>query len=160
MLQALAHVSHFFSNVVYLVVGDGPSKETLIEDAKKYKVLEKVIFVGMQSNIPRYLSVGDIFILPTLTEALPTVLAEAMAARLPIIASDVGGIPEMVIQGLNGSLVKPGDVNQLAASCLELLAAPDKRKQLGNNGWKYADNNFNIHKQVSQLKSLYMKHIT
>src|SRR4029450_7587873 len=111
----------------YLIVGGGSHHEALIEEVNRTGVGERVIFAGMRRAVPRLLAASDIFVLPTLTEALPTVLAEAMAAKLPIIASRVGGVPEMVMDGQNGCLVEPEDVDGLANACIGLLANPEKR---------------------------------
>src|SRR5215208_252623 len=110
----------------------------------------------MRKDVSRMLAASDVFVLPTLTEALPTVLAEAMAAKLPIIASQVGGIPEMVNQGQNGCLVEPEDLEGLTNTCVHLLSDPDQRAAMGAEGWKVVNQKFNIERQVDQLKQPYL----
>ncbi|HEX2994289.1 MAG TPA: glycosyltransferase family 4 protein, partial [Anaerolineales bacterium] len=114
------------------------------------------IFVGMRKDVARLLSASDVFVLPTLTEALPTVLAEAMAARLPIVASRVGGIPEMVTDEQNGCLVAPGKLDELVSACSQLLADQDARTAMGEEGWRTVDQKFNIERQVDKLEELYV----
>jgi len=116
-----------------------------------------VIFAGLRNDIPRLLSASDIFVLPTLTEALPTVLAEAMAARLPIVACAVGGVPEMVTDGENGRLVSAGIPRELSDACIALLAVPEVRKKMGEKGWQIVNEKFNIQEQVGQLGKLYLE---
>jgi glycosyltransferase involved in cell wall biosynthesis len=118
--------------------------------------MQRVIFAGMRQDVPRLLAASDVFVLPTLTEALPTVLAEAMAAKLPIVASRVGGIPEMIANGQNGFLVAPEDLNGLAKACNHLLEHAEKRLDMGMEGWKTVKQKFSIERQVEQLKNLYI----
>ena len=75
----------------------------------------------MRDDVPALIAAADIFVLPTLGDVLPTVLSEAMAARKPIVASDVGGVPEMVEHAANGLLVPPADAAQLADACAHSL---------------------------------------
>ena len=110
-------------------------------------------------RVPRLLAGSDVFVLPTLTEALPTVLAEAMAAKLPIVASRVGGIPEMIANGQNGFLVTPEDLAGLAKACNHLLEHPEKRGDMGAEGWKIVRQKFSIDRQVEQLKELYFEQL-
>jgi glycosyltransferase involved in cell wall biosynthesis len=113
----------------------------------------------MRSDIARLLAASDIFVLPTLTEALPTVLMEAMGAHLPIVATPVGGIPEMVEEGRNGLLVPPGDIESLASACSTLLADQAARLEMGDAGWEIANRKFSIQGQVENLKHIYLDEI-
>lgn len=159
MIRALPAVLASHPNTHYLVVGDGPHQDALIQEANKAGVSQRVIFAGMRQDVPRILAASDIFVLPTLTEALPTVLAEAMAARLPIVASRVGGIPEMVTNGQNGLLLAPQDQDGLASACKHLLDNPEKRLDMGAEGWKIVSRKFNINRQVEQLEELYTEQL-
>jgi glycosyltransferase involved in cell wall biosynthesis len=122
-------------------------------------VKERVIFAGMRSDVPRLLAASDVFVLPTLTEALPTVLAEAMAARLPLVASRVGGIPEMIADGQNGFLLKPEDLGGLITACNHLLENPEKRADMSAESWKIVRQKFSVERQVEQLKELYLEQL-
>jgi glycosyltransferase involved in cell wall biosynthesis len=102
------------------------------------------------------MAASDVFILPTLTEALPTVLAEAMAAKLPNVASRVGGIPEMVTDAQNGVLLEPEDSAALASACIQLLSSPARRAAMGGEGRRIVNQKFSIERQVHQLKELYL----
>ena len=159
MLRALPDILRAHPNTYYLIVGDGPHREALSLTAQQAGVQEHVIFAGTRNDIPHLLSASDIFILPTLTEALPTVLAEAMACRLPIVASAVGGVPEMVVDGVNGILVQPANPAELSQVCNNLLAHPDKLSALGESGWSFVNQKFNINQQVTQLQDLYLEQI-
>ena len=156
MIRALPFTLASHPNTYYLIVGGGSHHSTLVEEVNKAGVNQRVIFAGMRKDVPRFLAASDVFALPTLTEALPTVLAEAMAAKLPIVASRVGGIPEMIANGQNGILVTPEDVDGLAKACIHLLDHPEKRSDMGMEGWKTVNRKFSIDRQVDQLKEIYL----
>lgn len=156
MIRALPSILARFSNVYYLVVGDGVHANVLADEAVQNNVIEHVLFAGSRRDIAQLLSGSDIFILPTLTEALPTVLAEAMACHLPIIASAVGGVPEMVQTGENGILVGPADPVELSVACTQLLANRDLRISMGEKGWLQVNEKFNVKRQVLQLQEQYL----
>jgi glycosyltransferase involved in cell wall biosynthesis len=155
MIRALPAILAAHPDSYYLVVGDGSQRAALLEEAQKAGVGERVIFAGMRHDVPRLLAASDVVVLPTLTEALPTVLAEAMAARLPIIASRVGGVPEMVTDEVNGCLVPPEDVEALVSACSQLLRDAQLRMTMGVEGWNTVDRKFNIERQVDKLEELY-----
>jgi glycosyltransferase involved in cell wall biosynthesis len=156
MIRAMPSILKAFPNAYYLIVGDGAYRGALEEEVKNAGIEKHVIFAGTRKDIHHILSACDIFVLPTLTEALPTVLAEAMASRLPIIASAVGGVPEMVVDGENGILVAAGDTEALVAAGTKLLAEPLLGKRMGEAGWQIVDQKFNITVQVRQLEQLYL----
>jgi glycosyltransferase involved in cell wall biosynthesis len=159
MIRALPAVLRAHPNVYYFVVGDGAHRASIQEEAERAGVKARVIFAGMRRDVPRMLAAGDVFVLPSLTEALPTVLAEAMAVRLPLIASRVGGVPEMITHGRNGLIVEPGNVDDLANACSRLLESPASRAEMGSEGWKTVQQKFSIDRQVEQLKDLYLEQI-
>ena len=156
MLRALPDILAANPQTYYLVVGDGPHREALLEEASAAGVTGRVIFAGMRKDVPRLLAASDVFVLPTLTEALPTVLAEAMAARLPVVASRVGGVPEMITDGQNRLLVEPEDPAALARACNRLLGSPEARLALRAEGWRVVNEKFNVERQVRQLQELYL----
>ncbi len=156
MVRALPSILSSDPSVYYLVVGNGSHREALEQEVDIAGVGNRVIFAGQRSDIPQLLAASDLFVLPTLTEALPTVLAEAMAARLPIVASAVGGVPEMVVDGESGILLPSGDSGALAAACISLMADAERRKAMGGRGWQIVTEKFNIRAQVDSLKELYL----
>jgi len=159
MIRALPAVLASNPDTYYLVVGGGSHESVLIEEVNQAGVQDRVIFAGMRKDVVRLLAASDIFVLPTLTEALPTVLAEAMAAKLPIIASGVGGVPEMVVDGQNGCLVEPAHLDGLAKASIYLLNHPEQRAAMGAEGWKIVNQKFNIEGQVDRLKELYLEQL-
>lgn len=155
MIKALSGVLLKFPNTYYLVVGDGEYEEKLKKEAIIEGVSKHVIFSGRRNNVTDFLNVSNLFVLPTLTEALPTVLAEAMASSLPVVASAVGGIPEMVIDGENGYLVSPGDVHTLTGAVIRILEDDNKSYEMGKIGRSIVEQKFSIKTQVKQLQNLY-----
>lgn len=160
MLQALPEVLKSHPKTYYMIVGDGDYKEELMNQTKQLGIQNQVIFTGTRNDIPTLMSVANLFILPSLTEALPTVLAEAMAASVPVLATHVGGIPEMIQENVNGRLVPPKDVNTLSKTCIEMLSNPQQLHQFGNIGRKIVEEKFNIHIQIEQLQNLYVQMIS
>lgn len=156
MIAAFPEILLKNQDVYYLIVGDGSHRNKLEQSTEILGLKSQIIFTGKRNDIPRLLSASNIFVLPTLTEALPTVLAEAMAAHLPIIASHVGGIPEM-INHENGILLPPKDVQALSEACNILLADPQKCNHMGEAGWKIVNQKFNVVTQVESLKNLYLE---
>ncbi len=159
MIRALPAVLAAHPDAWYLIVGDGEQREALTAETDRMGAGERVVFAGARKDIPRLLSASDIFVLPTLTEALPTVLAEAMACRLPIVASAVGGVPEMVQDGGSGILVQPMQPAELSSACNALLADPDLRSRMGEQGRELVNQKFSIDRQVVQLEKLYLEQI-
>lgn len=157
MIRALPAICAAYPTAYYLIAGDGAYRDILMTEAEQADVKERVIFASRRADIPRILSASDIFVLPTLTEALPTVLAEAMACRLPIVASAVGGVPEMVRSGENGILIPPMQPAELSRACNALLVDSDLRVRMGEEGWKLVNQKFNIDRQVLQLEQQYFE---
>jgi len=156
MLEALPDILKVVPDTRYLIVGDGNHREKLESIAAEKGVSDRVIFTGTRRDIPPLLAAADIFVLPTLTEALPTVLAEAMAAGKPIIASEVGGVPEMVDDGRNGLLIPPADSRALTEACVKLLKNPKRARAMGLVGRTIVAERFNIRRQVRRLEKLYL----
>jgi glycosyltransferase involved in cell wall biosynthesis len=157
LIEAMPTILQALPEARYLVVGSGPHEGLLHEQVKNQGLTERVIFTGARHDVPKLLAMSDLFVLPTLTEALPTVLAEAMAAQKPIVVSNVGGVPEMIEHGHNGLLVPPADLARLAEACLYLLQHPDRAHALACAGRQVVEQRFNIREQVQQLSSLYQE---
>lgn len=155
MIQALPQILQALPDVYYLVVGSGDYEPELKKLAEEGGVSERVIFAGTQYNIPDWLAMSDLFVLPTLDDALPTVLMEAMASGLPIIASEVGGVPEMVISEENGLLLPPAQPNRLAQACIQLLQEPALAQKMGETGRTIAQKRFNLVRQADALEQIY-----
>lgn len=155
MIDALSMILDQDPRITYLIVGEG-LYGTSLRDRIVARNLEKhIVMAGHRTDIPDLLAMSDLFVLPSLGDALPTVLIEALAAGTPIIATDVGGIPEIIEHGKNGILVPPANTQALANSCMQLLKDKEKSKQLLNAGLKTAREKFDVKSQVQQLERIY-----
>jgi glycosyltransferase involved in cell wall biosynthesis len=155
MIEAMPHVLARRPETRYLIVGDGEHETALKALATRLGLDGRVIFAGRRSDIPAVMGASDIFVLPSVNEALPTVLVEAMAAGLPIAATDIGGIPEMVEPGVNGILLPPRDPAKLAHACCRLLDDPGWAARLGSRGRQIAGERFGIKAHIRSLGALY-----
>ncbi len=155
MLQALPALRQTWPDLRYLVVGSGAYEAELKALARQLGVTEAVIFAGVRHDIPDLLAMSDLFVLPTLDDALPTVLMEAMAVGLPLVASNVGGVPEMVSPQQNGLLVPAGDAAALAQACRHILQNPTLAQSMSAAGQQTAAARFNIVRQAQKLAQIY-----
>ena len=105
-----------------LIIGDGPKRQEWEELAASKGVTDRIRWAGFRNDVDRLLAGCDLLVHPSLDDAFPTVLLEAMAARLPVVATRVGGIPEIVTAGVTGALVPPGNARRLAQCVSSLLA--------------------------------------
>jgi glycosyltransferase involved in cell wall biosynthesis len=156
MLRALPALLAERPELVYLVVGDGPDARRLRGLAAELGVRDHVRFPGSRTDVARLLGACDLLVHPSLEDALPTSLMEAMAAGLPIVAGAVGGVPEMVEEGRTGRLVPPGDVAALTAAVRELLADADLRAAMGREGELLVAECFDLDTQARRLRDLYL----
>lgn len=138
-----------------LIVGDGPERNTLEKLTLQYELTDAVSWVGLQHDISPWLSKFDIFVLPSAWEGLPISILEAMAARLPVIATAVGGTPEAVVDHQTGILVLPGDSEQLFQALHCLIMNPQLRTKMGITGRCRVENQFSITLAADNTYKLY-----
>jgi glycosyltransferase involved in cell wall biosynthesis len=119
----------------FCLVGGGEDEAMLRELATG---LGNVTFSGFVNNVGDYLAAFDVFVLPSNREGIGSILFDAMEERLPIVASRVGGVPDIVHDGVNGYLIDAGSVDQLRDSILRLRRSPDVRRAFGEQGAKIA----------------------
>jgi glycosyltransferase involved in cell wall biosynthesis len=143
--------------VHFLVVGDGGSKPELEEHARRLGLERRIVFTGFRSDIPDLLSEAAISVLPSLSEGTSNTLLESMAAGIPVVATRVGGNPEVVEDGVSGLLVPPRDSAALAAAMARLLEDPDLALRLGRAGMRRVSELFSIDGSVHQTEHLYQR---
>jgi N-acetyl-alpha-D-glucosaminyl L-malate synthase BshA len=142
-------------NVRLVMVGDGPELSSVKHLAKTLGVSESVAFVGKKSNIADYLGVADIFLLPSELESFGLAALEAQACELPVIATRIGGIPEVVSEGETGFLSDVGDVTKMAEDTIRLLKDPDMRHSFGRRGRELAVERYSTEKIIPQYIAFY-----
>jgi glycosyltransferase involved in cell wall biosynthesis len=116
---------------------------------------EAVTFTGVRADVPKILAALDLFVLPSLWEGMPNAVLEAMAAGLPVVATAVGGTPEVVMDGVTGLLVPPQDPSALAQAIERLLRDPDLRRTMGRAGRRRVEQHFDVRETVRQVEDLY-----
>lgn len=138
-----------------VMVGDGPEKPKAEELARQLGVGKHVLFLGNQEVMEELLPLADVFLLPSSTESFGLVALEAMSAGVPVVASNVGGLPELVEHGVTGFLERVGDVDAHVRAVLTLLNDPRLRSRMGRAGRKRAIDLFHVDRIVDQYRRVY-----
>ena len=138
-----------------VLVGDGEERQALEATARRLGVSHRVIFTGVRRDVPRLLGAADVFALSSLSEGISIAILEAMAAGLPVVATRVGGNPEIVIDGQTGLLVEPGRPDLLAAALEQLLKDPRRAAALGAAGRRRAEEKFSLRAMVGAYAAMY-----
>ncbi len=116
------------------IVGDGPDREQVERRAHELGVMRDCLFLGYQEDVARFFAVFDAFVLSSVNEGTPVVAIEALAAARPVVATRVGGVPDVVTDGVDGFLVEQGDVDALAERLARLAARPRAAPRDGRGG--------------------------
>jgi len=157
LLRAMTDVVPLFPDISLLIAGDGPLQDELKRMSVDLGIEKCVLFTGPRLDIPELLQMFDIYILPSVSEGLPMILLEAMAAGCPIIATEVGGVPMAVHHGQNGSLVKPEDPKALSSEIIRLLSNKDMRERYSENGIRLAREEFSAEAMTRSYEKLYLR---
>jgi glycosyltransferase involved in cell wall biosynthesis len=131
LIEAARDVIHDFPDTIFILIGDGPQRLQFQQMARSLGIERQVIFAGYRSDMPEVLASLDVVALPSLREAMPMSVMEAMAAGRPVIGTRVGAIPAMIADGKTGLLVDPGNPAQLREALVRLLANAKLRGDLG-----------------------------
>ncbi len=142
-----------------LMVGDGPERPKAEWLANTHGIAGDVSFLGKQSDMERLLPVADILLLPSELESFGLVALEAMACEVPVVATRVGGLPEVVRDGVDGYLYPVGDVASMAGGCLRILESPALHKEMGKSARERALRDFSAGAIVVQYEDLYKRTI-
>jgi glycosyltransferase involved in cell wall biosynthesis len=153
LLQAFAELEDPRAHLV--LSGDGSLREQLKTYAQVHKLCDRVHLIGKQNNIPSVLAASDIFVLASNWEGNPLAVMEAMAAGLPVIATGVGGIPELLQSGEQGLLVQAGDRRGFAAAMKTLLHHAETRQAMGRAAQTRAMREFRVERMVEGYANLY-----
>lgn len=155
LFRAFADACQRISNIKLSILGDGELKNDLVALAKELNVINNITFYGNVSNVEWYLAKADVFVLSSDYEGLPLSILEAMASGLPIVATDVGGVVDIVTD--NGFLINKGDQVELANRIVELAKSDNKRIKLGTNS-KNNSKEYDSHKFATKYQDLYEKY--
>lgn len=159
LLQAAAMVLQTFPDARFAFAGGGPELEALKARAAALAVAHAVTFLGHQEDVQACLTANDIFVLPSRSEAFPNAVLEAMAAGMPIVASHVGGIPELVESGHTGMLVPPDDAPSLADRLCRFMRNPPFAARLGETARASAEARYSFDRMVAGFEGIYLSEL-
>jgi glycosyltransferase involved in cell wall biosynthesis len=161
LLRSIPPVLREFINVKFVISGTGfkQKEENLRMLSKELGIEDNVTFLGYvpDEKLPLLYSASDIFVLPAIYENFPFAILEAQATGLPVISTNVGGIPEFLVDNENGFVIEPRDPTKLTQKVLTLLQDPKLAKEMGENGRKLIEENFDWRLITSQVIDLYHK---
>lgn len=138
-----------------VIVGDGPERTSLTNLIKELKLADRIRLVGQKDDVDSWISAFDIFVLSSQWEGMPNVLLEAMAVAKPVVATRVGGVPEVVIAGETGLLVPPDDPEAMAGAISVLISEPERAQRMGKAGRQRVIDHFDIKTTVKKTEALY-----
>jgi glycosyltransferase involved in cell wall biosynthesis len=151
--QALPGIAQRIDNPMLVVVGEGEELTALKALSAELGIADRVRFAGFREDVPEVLGASDLFAHASLMEGLPNAVLEAMAMGRPVVATDAGGVPELVAHGETGLLTPSGDEEALTKALLRLLSAPEIRREMGDAGRRRARQRFDQDAQVLKLET-------
>jgi glycosyltransferase involved in cell wall biosynthesis len=157
LLDAMRQLLPLYPKLKLICLGEGEGEPELRGLCESFGVAHCVQFVGYQRNVPEWLTAADINVLPSFYEGLPLTILEAMAAKLPTVASNVGGIPEAIEDGVSGLLVPPGDPHRLAEALSLLIGDVAMRERVGRAARARVLQSFDFEQQVSSTERMYLE---
>ncbi|MEA3350817.1 MAG: glycosyltransferase [Chloroflexota bacterium] len=157
MLAAFPQVLAHLPKTVLALVGDGPRREELEQQARASKIEAGVRFLGTRDDVYRLLSAADVFVLPSVSEGMPMSLLEAMGMGVPVVASHLEGIADVVENGQHGLLVPPGEVKLLAEAIIRLLENDGLRKRLAQSAQQLVREAYTLDRMCEQYEELFFE---
>ncbi len=159
LIEAAALLHRTEPQLHWVLVGNGEQRERLVERCAAHGLSSQVHFVGWKDDVRQWLALGDLFVLPSLAEHFGRVIVEAMAMGKPVVATDAGGVPEIVAHGETGLLVPPGDAERLAGAALHLLHHQAELTRCGAAGRQRAERHFSLTGHVDAVGAVYEEFI-
>lgn len=160
LIDAFAKILRKFNNSYLIIAGEGPLEGSLRAKARDLGLAERVIFTGFREDVAGIIAAMDIFLMPSISEGLPMAVLEAMAARKPIIASNVGGIPSVIHDKETGLIIEPGDPDSIVEAVTILLKDKILSTELANNAAKFVGEKFSLSNMVSKYEEVYIEAIS
>ena len=157
LLQAAALLQHILPQVRFVIVGDGPMRGQLEQYARALQLQEHVKFLGFRRDVPLLMAGWDLFVLPSFSEGLSVSVLEAMAAKLPLVVSDIPSMREVVVPGKSGLFFTPNDVPGLAAAILQIAKDPSKQQRMGDYNYRTVVRYFGIDQMIKATKLQYQE---
>lgn len=157
LIDAMPQILAVHPDASLTLIGDGPDRERLQDQVRGLGLSDAVRFTGYQSQdeVAQALAEAAVFVLPSFAEGVPVVLMEAMAARRPVVATRITGIPELVEDGVSGRVVAPGDAVVLAEAVRDILSDPERAARMGEAGRGKVEVEFDIEREARKLAALF-----
>jgi len=159
LLKAMPDVVKVMPDITLIIAGDGPLKKDLEKESDLLGVSDNVLLIGPRLDVSEILKLFDLYVLPSLWEGFPMVLLEAMAAKCPILATDVGGNPSAIVSGENGVLVPSRSPKALAEQIIYLLLNHDLRTKCAEKSLEIFQHNFSARGMTSKYEQLYRRNL-
>ncbi len=155
LIEASRIVCRSVPSAKFVLIGDGAERRKLEQQVRQAGLEENFLFLGHRQDVPELLSCCDLSVLPSEAEAMPNSVLESMAAGLPVVATRVGGTPEIIVDGVDGLLVPPQDSQALAQAMLHVLQDADFARRLSRSGQEKMQTHFGFDRLIAQLEQLY-----
>jgi glycosyltransferase involved in cell wall biosynthesis len=155
VLLSFARLLDLGVDATLCLVGDGPDREAAEEQAKELGIAKHVLSLGYQRDVSPYYALFDALVLPSANEGTPVVAIEALAATRPVVATRVGGVPDVVTEGEDGFLVDVGDVDAIADALAQLARDPALRERMGERGRELVVPRYRVERLVDDVDELY-----
>lgn len=154
LVRAAAMIPDVHSRMRFVIVGEGDCRNELENEVRERGLQQSFQFLGFQKSTAGFLRSFDLFVLPSLSEGLSSAILTAMATSLPVVATNVGGIPELIRDGENGLLVPPADPDALARAIERLAMNPGERYRMGQAGRKLMEERFTLQRKILETEQL------
>jgi glycosyltransferase involved in cell wall biosynthesis len=157
LVDSAKEILQQFPDVKFILVGDGNQRKVLEQKVKEYGIQKNFIFLGEREDTIKILKAFDIFVHPSLSEGLPRVVMEAQGLKIPVIATSIGGTPEVVKDGKTGILIPPKNSTALSKAMISLLKDDKKREQMGEIGRETIEEKFSHIRMINETESLFLQ---
>ncbi len=157
LLNAFAKVREFFPDTLLLIAGSGPLLMNIQSEIEKLNLTQHVRLLGHRNDVPRLTKMADLYVSSSWSEGLGTSVLEALACEKPVVATEAGGVSEMVISHETGLLVPNKNPNVLAEAIIYMLSHPEEAKIMAKKGRKHVEDNFTVQRMVEETISVYQK---
>ena len=155
VLRVMRRLRELDVDAVLCMVGDGPDRDAVERRAHELGIVRDSLFLGYQDEVASYYAAFDALILPSANEGTPVSAIEALAGGRPVVATRVGGVPDVVRDGIDGYLVEPGDVDAMAARLADLAADPPLRHRMGEAGRASVHERYSVDRLLDDVDRLY-----
>lgn len=157
VIAAAAEVIQRFPQARFVFVGDGPGRDRVEQEIKNARLEAQILMTGYREDVPAILSFTDVGIISSVAEGIPQFLFQIMAMGKPVIATAVGGIPEIVTSGVNGVLIPPEDPAALAQALVQALDDPETARRLGEAGRRLVEQEYTVEKMAEKVYRVYQQ---